>query len=739
MNQKTISQRTLRQPQTGPAWPVNRQTGLFVLFFLLIAALSAVAAPGITRANLNFGTVPPPPEAPLTLLVGPVEEVASDGASITVAGVLVTIGPDVKVDERVGPLVVGAWARVYGYGETSDEGVNLLRAVRIKVLPRMPLVRLVGPLDELSDSELTVDGILVLRTATTLVVGDPVPGEDTVSVRAAIQSDGRLLALHVVKVNPVRDDDDNDDTDEDRPGHTHLTGIITSLPANGLRGTWEVSGIEVEVTDQTKVHARVGLLVEGGWVKIKGQAREGRIIATQIKTTRSKHFLKLSGNLTSLTETEVTVDGITVDLSPTASIRGNPQPGKRVKVKGVQSDADTFLAVLVQARGGGGGPPVSSPGLVVRFTGEVEQLPPSGFYGEWKIAGSKVTVPPGAFIDEHKGSVAVGAFVEVTALLGRNNSLTAVLIVVTRGGSNDDDDDDDRGEWVEFQGAIERLPDNDDDSLLGEWQIDGKQVHVDDKTEIKLNGQTVAVGKRAKVGGWRQVDGSVRAAHISLVEDRGRSTSFAGVIQALPENTLIGDWQIDNRVVTVSPTTELKNRHGDFVVGQRVKVSGRERDGVVHAEKIETLPAPEVQHSGRIVSFPPGLVGDWLVGDKKVVSTGQTEFNQRHGAFAEGVLVKVKGTLQGDGSILAKKIETLPMPKIEHRGEILELPATADLVGLWRIGRYLFDVTSATELKNDLDDYAVGVTVKAKGRQRADGVVMAEKIEIVPVRPHDDD
>lgn len=288
MNQNNISQRVARQPQTRPASPVHRhQPGLFVLFFLLIAGLSMVAAPGITRANLNFGTVPPPPEAPLTLLVGPVDEVANDGASITVAGVLVTIGDDVKVDERVGPLAVGAWARVFGYGETTEDGTTILRAVRIKVLPRMPLVRLVGPLDTLTDNDLTVDGILVLRTVTTLVVGNPVPGEDTVSVRAAIQSDGRLLALHVVKVSPVRDDDDDDDGDEDRPGHTHLTGVITSLPENGLRGTWVVSGIEVEVTDQTRVHARVGLLVEGGWVKIKGQASNGRIIATQVKTTRS--------------------------------------------------------------------------------------------------------------------------------------------------------------------------------------------------------------------------------------------------------------------------------------------------------------------------------------------------------------------------------------------------------------------------------------------------------------------
>lgn len=736
MNQTNISHSASRQPPTRrPASPVNRsQPGLFVLFFLLIAGLSMVAAPGVSWANLNFGTVPPPPEAPLTILVGPVDAIADDGASITVAGVLVSMDLNPPIDTRVGPLQVGAWVRVHGSGdggEDSDDGEGGLRAVRIKVLPPMPLVKLIGPLTSLTNVDLKVDGIRVLRTVTTLVVGDPVPGEDNVSVRAAIQDDGRLLALHVVKVNPIRDDDD--DNDEDRPGHTQLTGVVTSRPADGLRGTWVVSGIEVEVTEQTKLRARVGLLMDGGWVKVKGQAQGGKIIATEMKTTGSKHFLQLSGNLTSLTQAEVTVDGITVDLSETASIRGNPQPGQRVKVKGVQSDTDTFLAVLVQARGGGGGPPVGVPGLVVRFTGEVERLPGSGFYGEWQIAGSTVTVPPGAFIDEHKGSVAVGAFVEVTALLGRNNSLTAVLIVVTRNDS-DDGGDDDQGQWVEFQGMVESLPAGDDESLLGEWQVDGKRVQVSDQTEIELNGQTVAVGKKVQVGGWRQADGSVRAARIALVEDRGRSIYFAGVIQSLPENTFIGEWQIDDRVVAVSAATELKNRHGDFAVGRRVKVYGRDRDGVVQAEKIETLPAPEIQYSGRIISFPPELVGDWLVGQKKVTANGQTEFKQERGAFAEGMLVKVKGQLQGDGSILAKKIETLPMPKIEHRGEILELPDNENLLGFWRIGRLLFDVTVNTELKGDKEDFALGVLVKAKGRMRADGVVIAEEIEILPSR-----
>jgi hypothetical protein len=362
-------------------------------------------------------------------------------------------------------------------------------------------------------------------------------------------------------------------------------------------------------------------------------------------------------------------------------------------------------------------------------------------------------VPQGALIDEHKAPVATGAFVEVTALLGNNNSLTAVVIVVTRAADDDDDDDDgdDDGEWVEFRGTVSDLPET--ENLHGDWTVGDKTVRVGDHTEIEDHGQTVNIDDRVKVKGWLQADGSVRAIKIELLEEHDEPVFFIGEIMALPDNLQDGTWQIDEREVVVNESTELDDEHGEFVVGNRVKVYGRESDGTITAEKIRALPAPEIHFTGRVNSLPPeapdSFVGEWEIGEKTVFATEETELKQENGEFIEGGLVKVKGRLQSDGSVIAYKIETEPLPWIEHVGVIKDLPGdddlangvvrtdNEDLLGLWEIGALYFLVTEETELDDEHGEFAVGVVVKATGRMRADGVVVAHEIETK--RSHDDD
>ncbi|HMN28031.1 MAG TPA: hypothetical protein PKE45_07740, partial [Caldilineaceae bacterium] len=174
-----------------PAW-------FFVLCFVVMGGLSLLVKPGISWAN--FGTVPPGSNPPPTVLVGPVTDVKLDATprTITVAGILITLEDDTRIDERVGPLQNGVWARVEGNGDgdsndngTIPDATAGLTAVRIKVLPPMPLVRLTGPLDDLKPRNengvgtLKVDGIGLFHTITTMIVGDPQPKVDRVSVRAA--------------------------------------------------------------------------------------------------------------------------------------------------------------------------------------------------------------------------------------------------------------------------------------------------------------------------------------------------------------------------------------------------------------------------------------------------------------------------------------------------------------------------------------------------------------------------
>jgi hypothetical protein len=670
-SQQGRSQPALPSPVRNVAYRIS----FLALLCLTIIGFSLIAVPGVSGAN--WGTVPPPPPDQATILVGPVSIGPSGLDSLTVAGVPIIVSDDTRIDERVAPLTTdGIWARVIGAGD----GNGNLVAFRIKVLPSLPLVKLRGPLDSLGENQtpLVVDGISINRTVTTMIIGDPQPGVDRVAVRAAIEDDGDLLALQVIKINPIRDDPDDDDDDDDRPSEIHLTAIITEMPDGGtLIGDWVISGIPVTVGPETKLRAQVGLLTEGSWVKVKGVIQNGVLVAKEVRTTHTHHFLKLHGTLTSLTPPEngeageVVVNEISLDLSETASIRGNPQPGRRVLVKGVQSTDDTFLAVYVQGRGRGNNEPGDLPGLVIRFTGEVTQLPQNGLYGQWTIAGRTVNVPPGAFIDEHKGAAGVGAFVEVTAFLGNNGSITGVLIVVTRPGQ---DDGDNARQWVEFRGQINELPD--DPALLGTWRVDQRNVIVDDQTNLEGDLQSLAEGKRVKVKGWRQADGSVRAVKIELREEPAQPVHFVGILEALPDTpSLVGTWTVDGREVTVTASTKLETHHGNFVVGGRVKVIGKSQNGVITATQIKALPQPEIQYVGHIRSLPANLIGEWEVGEKPVTTTPATEFKQEHGNFAVGVLVKVKGRLLANGQIEARKIESMPLPRVEFVGEIESLPS----------------------------------------------------------------
>jgi hypothetical protein len=331
-----------------------------------------------------------------------------------------------------------------------------------------------------------------------------------------------------------------------------------------------------------------------------------------------------------------------------------------------------------------------------------------------------------------------------------------VVIVVTRAADSDDDDDGDDGEWIEFRGTVGDLPD--DENLHGEWLVAEKTVHVDDQTEIEDHGQTIVAGNHVKVKGWLQSDGSVNAVEIELHEERDEPVFFIGVINTLPENLQDGTWVVDERQVVVNPSTELDDNHSEFAEGNRVKVYGRRAgDGTITAEKIWALPAPEIYYTGRIISMPsetPGeFVGDWEIGEKLVIAIEETEFRQEHGPFTVGGLVKVKGRLQSDGSVIAYKIETLPLPRVEVVGEIVSLPGSEDLLtrtdppdndnedllGLWVIGSTQFLVVEQTELDDEHGEFALGVVVKAKGQMRGDGVVIADEIETKRSHDHDHD
>lgn len=584
------------QKATAPgviSWWAQRRAWVFVMFFMAVVGFGLFTAPLTSKAGtVPNGTVPPPPP---TILVGPVDEIAADGASLTVAGVFISKTVETRIDERVGPLQVGAWVRVEG--DNPNDSADTLVARRIKVVPTMPYIKISGPLDVISDTVVIIDGISLHRTVTTAILGDPVVG-DRVNARAAIESTGDLLALQVVKTAS----DDGDDGDEEL-GKVLLISVIQNMPVSGTIGNWTVGGLNVQVTAQTQLVQRMGPLAPDAWVKIRGHVEGGVLVAERIQTTHTRLFHRLIGKLTQLTQADVTVGGISLDLNDPVSILGDPQPGDLVVVRSLLRDDGSLVAVAIDARSH---KPAGRPGFVVKFVGTVDALPTGGLYGEWTISGRKVTVPVGAFIDEHKGSVAAGDMVRVTALLSLNGSLTAVEIQVQEneghGGGHGHE-----GQFTQFAAPIDSLPGN---TLLGDWVVNGKTVHVTQGTSIISHDQPITVGLQVKVWGFVLDDGTIRAKQIETIVQRKPEVTHIGVVTQLPANGLIGTWMVGDRQVQVTNQTILLTKQG--------RSSGGEDNG--------------------------GNGGD---GGQK----GKT--------FALGAVVKVFGQLQDDGSIVAKQVKLL--------------------------------------------------------------------------------
>ena len=220
-----------------------------------------------------------------------------------------------------------------------------------------------------------------------------------------------------------------------------------------------------------------------------------------------------------------------------------------------------------------------------------------------------------------------------------------------------------------------------------------------------------------------------------------------GIVQSKPVS-LVGDWTIAGRTVRADGATVFKQELGPIGVGALVEVKGTQAsDGAVVAQSIEvkqaagtTVPPPgqlEPEINGAVEGLPPsGLLGTWKVGGRTVTVLTTTQIDQEHGGVAIGAIVQVNGTLNADQSITASRIEVKSStvatpnpaaPTVEIQGTVDALPA--GLLGTWTVAGRAVLVDATTVLNAELGPFAVGVTVEVHASSRADGQIIATKIE----------
>jgi hypothetical protein len=263
----------------------------------------------------------------------------------------------------------------------------------------------------------------------------------------------------------------------------------------------------------------------------------------------------------------------------------------------------------------------------------------------------------------------------------------------------------------------------------------------------RLSLAAIRVGQAISVQGAARADGSVLADKIEIEDD---GIELRGTIESLTAPNL----KVAGHVVVTDAATkferdEVKITFADLKVGDTVKVEGQlQADNSVLAREIE-IGGHEGDGQGEGEEHDADLKGaieslaapKLTVAGKTVVTNTETIFERDDMkiSFADlkvGDTVEVEGTLQADGSVLARKIE-VRVAEGEEENHDVEVEGAIESIALPKVtvaGKVV--VTDAgTEIERGdthitAADLKVGDMVKVEGTLQADGTILAREIKV---------
>lgn len=249
----------------------------------------------------------------------------------------------------------------------------------------------------------------------------------------------------------------------------------------------------------------------------------------------------------------------------------------------------------------------------------------------------------------------------------------------------------------------------------------------------------------------------------------GDGHEFRGIVEVIPENR-IGEWTISGKQYKVTEQTEITDQYGTIavdscVVGEmssdntyvRELKSAREYACKQGADDNGGDNGGSNQGRGelyaKLVSFPDGLIGEWVIGTLTFTADANTEFSEKNGPFTVDEYVKVEFVVLQDNSLLAKEIKTVALPhddgdddgpdhgpghghgEIEHQavafGAIETIP-DGGAEGVWQIGGITYTVTISTELATKNGVLEVGQNARVKYLLDDNGNRVAKQIKSMP-------
>jgi len=244
----------------------------------------------------------------------------------------------------------------------------------------------------------------------------------------------------------------------------------------------------------------------------------------------------------------------------------------------------------------------------------------------------------------------------------------------------------------------------------------------------------------------------VDSEHHSSPDTNGHEAEVEGVVSATTGTCPSLTFMVGTpKVTTNSATTFRDGVCTDVKDGARVEVKGtRQADGSILATRVEIKQA-QAQQEAEVEGLVSGSTGacpavTFTVGTTKVTTNSATSF--RDGtcatATANGATVEAKGTKQGDGSILATRVELKKAPAPAPAPAPTPVQQEAEVKGLvsgstgtcpsvtFTVGTTKVTTNSATSFRDGTcaDITKNGARVEVKGARRNDGSILATRVEL---------
>ncbi len=396
----------------------------------------------------NPGPSPSPtPQPRVEGLTGIVEKSPS-GALIgdwTIAGRIVKIKADTKVEQQFGILGVGALVEVKG----TAGAANTIDATKVEVkagattAPAKPVVpvEVTGTVQflpaDIRNGDWLVSGNTVRVNASTALIaskGIPLVGS-TVEVHG-VMGDAGIIVASTIEVKASA-------SSVDPMTLSTVLGVVRSRPTQSGEGEWRVNDQTIHVHSSTVLDSSSGSIGVGAVVQIRGWQDKDKSIHAETLTSQPEppqdnpgaKLARFNGRVTEdFGVDQGRVDDRLVKLSggTMASIdQSLLTAGVQVEVHGFLLDDGSFQATKVEVLPSM--PSASRPSLADKQVGEVESADDSGRAGPWRVGGRAIRVTSSTRIQQARGPLEVGASVEVRGWLHPDGFLEATEIEVLSG------------------------------------------------------------------------------------------------------------------------------------------------------------------------------------------------------------------------------------------------------------------------------------------------------------------